>query len=257
MNSAVIRRFVAVWLGLVASFSAFGEGTTIRLRADQWMPFNGDPKDERPGYVIEMARAIFGKRGIVVDYQTMPWTDALKAAGDAEIEGVIGANTKEAAALIVPSEPIGLPRVGLFVRKGNPWQFTSVAALKSVKLGAIESYSYWDGLDDYIKSHGAPQVTVFKGETPLVEAIAKLDAGEIDLMPEMVPVFIWTAKKLGHAGTDYRAAWLQPGDPVYVAFAKTDAGRRYAQMFDEGVRAMRKSGELKKLLAAYSLEDWQ
>ena len=120
---------------------AWAESETIRVRADQWMPFNGDPADDRPGYVVEMARAIFGRHGITVDYQTMPWSDALKAAAAGEIEAVIGANPKEAAELLLPTEPIGEPRVGLFVKKGNAWQFTSVPSLRTVKIGAIERCS--------------------------------------------------------------------------------------------------------------------
>ena len=90
-----------------------------------------------------------------------------------------------------------------------------------------------------------------------MEAIAKLDAGEIDVMPETVPVFIWTVKKLGRSPADYRAAYMQPGESIFVAFTKGKNGQRYAKLFDDGVAEMRKSGELKKLLNAYSLEDWK
>jgi ABC-type amino acid transport substrate-binding protein len=43
-----------------------------------------------------------------------------------------------------------------------------------------------------------------------------------------------------------------------VAFAvKGGAGKRYAKLFDAGLRQMRESGALKTLLAAYSLTDWK
>ena len=44
----------------------------VRLCADQWMPYNGDPADAKPGYVIELAKTIFEAKGLKVEYTVMP-----------------------------------------------------------------------------------------------------------------------------------------------------------------------------------------
>jgi polar amino acid transport system substrate-binding protein len=244
-------------LSLTALLRA-AEPETIRLRADTWMPYNGDPTGTQPGFAIELARQIFGARGIAIDYQTMPWTEALAAVADGKIEGVIGANSKEAAQLVVPAEPIGLPRVGLFVRKDSGWRFSSVPALRKLRMGAIESYSYWDSLDRYIADRAGAEVTVYKGDVSLTRAIADLDAGKIDVMPETASVFIWTLKELGRPPTDFHLGYLHEGDPIFIAFtAKGDVGKRYAQILDAGIVELRRSGALKKLLDRYSLTDWK
>jgi polar amino acid transport system substrate-binding protein len=229
---------------------------TLRVRADSWMPFNGDPADKQPGYVVEIAKQVFGPRTINVDYQTLSWDEALKAARAGEIDAVIGANKIEAAELVVPKEPIGAPTMGLFARKDLVWEYANIGSLKKVRLGVIGGYSYWDALDAYIANHPGGTVVVFSGDSPLEEAMAKLEAGEIDVIAETVPVFVWRAKAHGKAMAEYRMPYKHEGEPIYLAFADGENGRRYAAIFDESVRALRKSGELRKILSRYGVADW-
>ncbi len=246
---------VAFFLGVLAGAAA---AETLRLRADSWMPFNGDPAAEQPGLAVEVVRAIFVPRGIAVDYQTMSWPASLAAAVAGEIEGVIGANTKETAGLVRPAEAIGLPRIGFFVRKGSTWRFANVPALRSIRMGALEAYSYWDTLDRYIEAHVGAEVIMYAGEGGLNRAIADLDAGRIDVMPETAAVFIWNLKTAGRQPADFPIVYLHEGDPIFVAFtAMGDAGHRYARIFDQGMMELRRSGEFTRLLQRYSLTDWK
>ncbi|HYD84638.1 MAG TPA: transporter substrate-binding domain-containing protein, partial [Opitutus sp.] len=182
-----MRRSPAVVYFLLLAFlavAALSRAETLRLRADSWMPYNGDPTSELPGYAIEIARAILGPRNITLDYDNMSWGDALKAAAAGEIEAVIGANRQEAVGLIVPENPIGLPRIGLFAHKDNTSRYDNVPGLQKYKLGVILDYKYWDALDAYIEKNDAPQVIKFSGEQPLEDAMVKLNAGEFDLLAE-------------------------------------------------------------------------
>lgn len=247
-----MRRFPAIVL--LSLFAAFALATsasadTLRLRADSWMPYNGDPASKLPGYAIEIARAIFGPRNIELDYANLSWGDALKAAAAGEIDAVVGANQQEAEGLVVPQEPIGFPRIGFFARKDNPARYDNVPALAKYKLGVILDYKYWTALDAYIERSDAPQVVKFSGEQPLEDALAQLHA-------ETSSVFAWTAKSAGHSAGTFRLVYLHEGDPVYFAFAPGERGQRHAALFDEGLRALRRSGALAKILARYGQPDW-
>ena len=221
------------------------------------MPYNGDPASEHPGIVVELAKTIFEPQGIKVDYQTMPWVDALEAARGGKIDGVIGAGSAETKGLTVPQESIGEPRVVLLVRKDNPWQFESNASLKNVRLGVIDGYTYWDSLDEYIKANKAPKVVSFSGETPLVDALTQLKEGKIDALPETMAVFVWTSKGMGLTPSDFRIVHTHQNEPIYLAFSSTPAGVKYAKLFDEGMQKLRASGKLKELLKAYAMSDWK
>ena len=230
---------------------------TLRFRADTWMPVNGDATSDQPGYAVEVLRAIFTKQGIMVDYQTMPWPDALRAADDGTVDGVIGASRKEASRLILPEEVIGVARFGLYVRQANPWTFSGLGSLQGVRLGAIDGYAYWEALDEYVQTHHAPDVVLFTGETPLKDGLAMLSNGAIDVMSENVSVFTWAARNEWLQPSAFRLAYVHPGDDAFVAFARGNAGRRNARLFDKGIRQLRLSGELSRILAKYGVEDWK
>jgi len=254
-----IHRFYCctILIALCAAATAARSAETLRLRADTWMPYNGDPKSETPGYVVELLKVIFEPAGVTVDYQNMPWADALKAANNCEIDGVIGASRVEAAKMVIPQENIAVTKIGLFVLKGNPWRYQNMESFEKVHLGAIDAYDYWETLDAYIQKHTAPQVTVFKGDTPLKDGIAKLRAGEIDIMPEALPVFTWELKSEGLSISNFHIAYIHEGDDAFVAFAPNDDGKKHAAFFDEGIRRLRANGQLVKILAKYGLEDWK
>jgi ABC-type amino acid transport substrate-binding protein len=52
-------------------------------------------------------------------------------------------------------------------------------------------------------------------------------------------------------------AYSHEGEPIYVAFAKNEQGRRFSEIFDVGLREMRANGKLAALLKRYSLVDWK
>lgn len=244
----LLCQFVLILLSLQ---SLRADDETIRIRADSWMPFNGDPTAAQPGYVVEFLREIFEPQGIKVDYQVMAWADAVKAAEEGEIEGIIGANRKEAQNLLVGSTPIAEPQFALFTLKGNPWRYESIRSLQGIKLGAIEGYSYWSSIDNYIAKNSAPALKIYSGEAPLAEALQDLDDGKIDAVVESVLVFHWAARSRGRKFTEYRIAYNEVAEPLYVAFSKSDAGRKYMKLFEQGLRKLKDSGRFDAILDSY------
>lgn len=251
---STISNFVFFCLLLVSSSSA-GETTKIRLRADLWMPYNGEPTAAQPGFAVELARAAFEPRGIAVDYGTLAWPEALRQVKSGAIDGVIGANAIECEGLVRPHQAIGLPRIGFFTRKDNPWRFTSVAALKDIRLGVIDSYSYFDTLDALIRNPNN-KVIVYKGDGGLMRAIEDLELAKVDMVPETAAVFYWTVKESGRNSGAFHLAYLRQGEPIFIAFAATSEGKRLAEIFDVRVTELRTTGVFQALLEKYRLSDW-
>jgi polar amino acid transport system substrate-binding protein len=252
-RAVLLSIFVFAWGAVVAARAA--DTPVLRIRADSWMPFNGDPAAEKPGYVVELLREVFEPQGIKVEYQTMPWADALKAAEAGKIEGVIGANHTEAAHLVTGAEAIAEPKFALFVRRDFAWKYESLRSLPKIRLGAIEGYNYWESIDGYIKQAHPPQLTLYTGETPLVQALADLSSGKIDVMVESVLVFYWAAKSAGRPAAAFRIAYSQQSEPLYVAFSPTSEGREYARRFDLGLKELRERGRFGQLLQKYGLNE--
>lgn len=244
-----------VWAGLFASGMAIA-AETVRLRADFWMPYNGDPSHPRPGYVVEVACSIFGPAE--VDYGLMPWTEALKAAGRGDIEGVIGAAAEEGEGLIFPVEPAGAPVACLVVRHGSSWVYENVTSLRTVRLGVAEGYVYWPGLDRYLhQTHGPERVVRSSGDDPLADLLNQLDAGGIDVLAGFDAAFLWELRFSGRKAAQYRIIYRHEPDPIYIAFAPTEKGRELAARWDAGLKRLRETGELEAILARYGLADWK
>lgn len=246
-----LRFLLLLLAGCGAAFSSLHAAPALRVRSDSWMPFNGDPAAAQPGYVVEFLREVFEPLGIAVDYQIMPWADSLKAVEAGEIDAVIGANEAEAAQLRIGREAIAEPQFSLFVRKDNPWRYQNIRSLADVKLGAVEGYSYWPSMDAYLKKTGAPKVHFYSGEAPAAAAITDLRAGKIDAFVESVLVFVWELKSTGQKFSDYRTAYSEPAEPLYVAFTRNKTGEDFAGQFDEGMKRLKASGRFEVILDKY------
>lgn len=227
----------------------------LTVRSDPWMPYNGGPAD-KPGIVLEILSAVAARAEATVDYAPLGWEDAIAAVSAGQADAVIGATAQDAEGkLRLPAEPIGDMRAGLFVRKDQPWNYERIQSLDGKRLGAIKGYTYWPQFDQYLAEHPAA-VTWYEGTDALAQAIAALHEGKIDVFPETVITFLWRAREMGAAGT-FRIAYINEGNAIYVAFSPNERGARWAQRFDEGLRALRASGELARLLAKYGMQDWK
>ena len=248
---------ITLALSLSAALAA-AEDSTVRLCADQWMPYNGDPNEAKPGYVVELARTIFEPKGIKVEYDVMPYEAALAAVKEGSRSGVIGANKDEAEGLTLPAEPIGSVATCLLTLAGSKWTYDNVGSFRNAKIGVIKGYTYWPALDTYIERNaGKETVYVAEGEDPLDELMTKLQKGEIDVVVESEPILLWYMRSHSIDRASVRVVFKGTPESIYVAFSPNDEGKRFATILDEGIRELRKSGELVKLLQRYGLRDWQ
>jgi polar amino acid transport system substrate-binding protein len=233
---------------------------TITLCADNWFPYNGAPGATPAGYVIEIVNAITEKNGDKFDYQIMPWKRAVAVAEKGEINGVIGGLVTDTPGFVFPEEPIGLSGTSAFVKKGSNWKYDGVASLKDKKLAVVDSYSYGDDIDPYIKENMAngKLIDVNAGEAPEALAIKKLQAGRVDVYVSDPNVFWATVKTMGLGADEFvLAGEVAAPDPIFIALSpKRDDSKAIAEKITTGIREMRASGALATILAKYGVADW-
>lgn len=231
---------------------------TLTVVADSWCPYNCTPGSASPGFGIEILQAIFEPKGIKVVYTTMPWAQALKDVQAGKFGAAIGASKKDAAGWPLPEEETGISKQVLFVKKGNPWRYTGVESLAGKKLGVIEGYLYDSGgkLDTWIAKNPA-SVVVASGDDPVGTLIRMLLTGEVDALVEDQLVFNLNAKSKGvtdkvqEAGTAFELA-------IFVGFSPAKPqSKRYVEIYNQGIRDMRKSMALAGILKKYGVADWK
>ena len=241
----------------------------ITLRADTWCPYNCSPSSDHPGYFIEVAKAIFEPAGHKIDYQTMPWKRVIKKVEAGNFNGAIGTNIFETPNLIYHKEELGEVRHVFYVRKNSTWKYTGIESLKKVRLGVILDYVYdAQTINPYIESfkNNPAQVQIVSGDDALEKNIHKINLNRIDVILEASAVFEYVVGKLRIPISNYSEAGAiyAPNSnnkkliPIYIGFSpKNPKSKEYAALLDDGIKRLRSSGELNKILARYHLKDWR
>ncbi len=227
----------------------------ISLRADAWCPINCDPKSDKPGYMIEIAKAVFGPAGIPVDYQTLNWARAIADARTGTYSGIIGAAKTDAPDFIYPDNELGLSSSCFFVKSESTWSYAGPDSLKDITLGVTKDYTYGDPLDAFIKANPS-KMQVLAGEDTLPKNIkmAELDRIGAFVDDRNVVAYYMQQNKV----TTIKQAGCLAATASYIAFSPANPNaKKYAQMLSDGIVSLRQSGKLKTILDHYGLSDWK
>lgn len=260
-----MKRWLLVVLAIIAIPRLFPptlNAETIRLRADLWCPYNCEPGDELEGYMIDVARRLFGRAGHSVDYQTLNWARSIQMAKEGRIHGIIGAGKDETPDFVFPDLEIGLIRNTFFVRKDDGWRFAGIPSLRNKRLGVIVGYGYGTRLDKYIQQHRkTDRIQLMAGNEALQNNIQKLLGGRVDVVLEDNAVFHHVSRQMGVADRIQEAGDDQDRGSVnnlYIAFSPSlPESKLFARILSDGIAEMRRTGELSEILSRYGLEDWQ
>lgn len=247
-------QFVAVFCFLY-SFNVYAN--KISVRADVWCPYNCNPTDENPGYMIEILRKAFGNENI--DYQTTAWARAVLDTRDGKFDAIVGASAEDASDFVL-SDQMGVSASCFFVKKDKSnFKYTGIDSLNSIKLGVVKDYAYFEKLDSYIKTHIADKNKIDEhfGDQVQKKMIQKLDMGRIDAFVEDANVTGYALKSMPEVKDVVEAGC---GDPVklYIAFSPKDKKKseELKAKFNTALKKMKDSGELKDILTKYSIKPW-
>lgn len=259
----MVRGWTAV-LWVAASLFAVqapATGAEIKIRADEWLPYNGGTSLNPPGYMIEMAQSIAKRHGHEIDYRHMPWEAALAAVRDGQFDCVVGAYKSDAEGFAFPARGWGKANNTFFALNDQTWRYTGIESLDNVTVGVAEGYSYGEDIDAYIEKYKADAkrvVVVPVIGRAIVKMIARLIGKRIDVFLEDTNV----------AAYGLTQGQIEPGrivpvgaageaEDVYIACTPAaPRGREFADMFDKGLDELTKSGELATILKKYGVQDW-
>lgn len=255
------KLFMSVFvLAIIFRIAIPASAQTITVRADSWMPYTGDPAAERPGYCIEIIKAIFEPAGYTIDYQTVAWTRAVADVEADRIDAIVGGDQHDCPKCLFPEQPIGISQNFFYVKKGNPWTFQGIDSLKGQRLGVIDGYSYDTGLiDDYIHAGDIPDVQKATGDLALERNLRKLEANRLDVIIENNYVLPNTLSEISMAQDSVvPAGKANKADVIFISFAPgKESSKKYLKIWSEGIKKLRESGKLKGILTRYNLPDWE
>lgn len=245
------------FLLLLLSVNSFGD--VITMRSDLWCPYACDPKSERPGFMVEVAREIFKKEGHSIDYDLMNWARAVADVREGKFNALVGCSKADAVGFIFPKVPIGILVNYYYALAESKWSYTGVDSLKSKMIGVINEYSYGDTIDEQIKKKN-PALKLVSGSDPLLRLIQMTESKRLDGFIENPLVLEYNLGLMKKDIKKFKA--VSPNlanDPdLFISFAPGHPkSQEYAKILDLGMAEMRKSGRLKVILARYGLKDWK
>lgn len=240
----------------LALLSAPVSAQTVLLESDIWCPHTCAADTAMPGYMIEVAQAIFEPYGLKVRYRVAPWPRAVANATKGETDGAVGATKDDAGSLLLPAQPQGMTGNAFLVRQESTWRWTGLASLAGKRVGVTKDYSYGPEMDAWLAANPT-QVEAVGGENPTENNLRKLAAGRLDVVVEDAAVARYNLSQMKMDGA-IRIGHQDKALPIYVAFTPSDPkGAKYARLLADGMDELRKSGRLGAILAKYGLTDWQ
>jgi len=229
----------------------------ITIVADEWPPYCGKPDSIQVGYGIEIAKHVFASAGHTVNYIVTPWTRAIADTRAGKYNAIIGAYKEEAPDFVFPEEEFGIAKDAFYAKTASTWTYEGLESLRAIKIGAIKGYSYGEELDTYFKKK--PQrVQYVYGDDPILQNIKKLLLGRVDVIIACENVLLHKSKEMGEPGKVINVGGTGVSGKLYIAFSpKILKSKEYADIFTKGLRKLKDSGELEKILARYGLTYWE
>lgn len=235
--------------------SSLARAEKLVIAGDLWCPVNCAVDAEKRGIFVELAEQIFAESGIEVEYRVINWARAVHDTRRGKLDALIGAGVQDAPDFIFTPTAPGVSRMCFYASRGGAWRYQGLASLQSVRLGAINGYSYGAELDLYLRNHHDPsQVQVMTGDHALISNLRKLRHGRIDALVENAWVMQALLSEHYLHGEIVEVGCRQPDIPIYLAFAPGLAGSpRYAELFEQGLQRFREDGRLDELLRRYGI----
>lgn len=240
-------------------FSTQLHAETLVIAADDWFPMNGNPQSDFPGYMIEIAKEIFAKKNIDVQYELVPWERALNQTRKGLYNCVVGAYKKDAPDFEFPNLPWGYDNPSFFVPAMDSWTYDGkIESLHSRKIGVIEGYTYTKEFDSYSHNNRGMKIQIATGDHALEINLRKLFAGRIDTLLENEYVVNAKLATKTNRFPLKNAGALSKAIPIYFACSPNlPTSKTYVKWADQQLTKLRKTGRLKAILSRYQLADWQ
>ncbi|ODQ00851.1 substrate-binding periplasmic protein [Salinivibrio sp. DV] len=243
-----ILLFLAIFFYSLSALSK-----TIIVAGDEWYPMNGDPKADNPGFMIEIAELALKDKGLTLEYRIMPWERAIKSARANSIHCIVGAGDLDAPGFVFGKEPYGLFQAAFYKNRDDDFQYIDLSSLSNQRVGTILGYYYDEEVDAWLDRNSVP----LAGNDALEKNIRKLLAKRIDLITESTVVMGSKLKEMNLTDSIVPAGLLGEAY-LYIACGPNNPDSKdIVQALDDGIKLLRKNGELDEILSRYGVQDWK
>ena len=232
------------------------------VAAIDYCPYQCVPEKEdgKVGYVTEILRVIYERAGYDITFQRTPYKRGVQGVERGEYDLMPNVNSGHSKKIIFSKHRNGVLQQNFYVKKGEKWKYCGIESLRDITVGSVIGYDYSSfspEYESYLQKHQNSQAVQYVGGAygPMTN-LKKILKGRITTFNEDKYLFEYLTGKCG-LKDEFELAGTLGKNMQYVGFAPNNPRSEHlAEIFDEGITELRKSGELKRILAKYNLEDW-
>ncbi|MEH6443107.1 MAG: transporter substrate-binding domain-containing protein [Oceanospirillaceae bacterium] len=251
------RLYCIISLMFCLLFVGTAAADNIKVMGEYHPPLNGNPDDASPGFMIEIAQAVFSKYGHTVTYSMGPRPRAVKQAKMGQIDCVVNAKINTHNYLSFPDQPWGYHAATLFALPESKFQYQNIEQLVSITLGAIAGMGYDNGpLDDYLK-HKSKMIVLSHGKHAMTQQMKMLFHKRIETVVSCPLIMRGQLKSMGVSLNKVKnVGEVKPLVGMYFACGDNARTDSFIDQINKTIPLMRKSGELQEILDKYGQIDW-
>ncbi len=221
--------------------------TEIRLVSEEW---DGATNADGTGLYWDILRKVYEPLGIRVTFEMYPYMRCVKMVQGQrpEADALVGSYAGEIGGAIYPEYHFDMDAIGAVFLKDSSIRWEGQQSLADKQVGWMRGYSYDEYLDVLVEakevsSRQSGLSMVEKGRLdvfldPIVELETELEQEHYEGRREQFR--IETALKL----------------KMYLAFANDERGRALSNIFDQQMKALIASGELKPIYEKWNYADY-
>jgi polar amino acid transport system substrate-binding protein len=202
---------------------------------------------EAAGLYPLIINEVFGRMGVLVELQAVPWRRAILLSERGET-GIGGLYFNTPRSLIYDySDALYSETISVYIRKEDEERFRRLEDLRGMTIGTIFGWSYGDDFD------GAVADGTYLAESAASDEanFGKLVSGRIDSMLALAQSGDFMIRRLGIEDQVIRLEVPIAVNETYIAFAKSAALTDLIRRFNLELAALRASGEFEELIERF------
>lgn len=235
-----VRMFICFMLLLLSCGGAFA-GREVYLASIDWPPYTGQNLPGN-GKSASIVREAFASMGYDLKIVFVPWKRAMRMAE--ESDQVVGYfpeyYSAERAEKFVFSSPFSCSPVGLLLPGDRPLRWNTVDDLAKVRLGFVSGYVNTADLDNAVANGTIIADYTTNDKSNILKVAAGRVAGAV-IDPYVYNFLSKTSPEVEKVSGRLTMHPVRFGtNELYVAFRRNPMGHRYADIFNNGLKKMKK-----------------
>ncbi|GEM_PF-417750 len=214
------------------------------LTIDNEVVAPGEDSQHLHGYSWDIVRESLHSQDLTILLTVVPWSRALTLLqeGKADMLFPAGTSSRRRSLYAYSKSTVTTARMLIYVRKDSKLQWNGLNALNNVTIATLRGATYgdqWDALDGFqVKKYPVNSIPI---------GLKMLRAGRVDGFAGYEANWDHFIHLLGWEGEFKKLPVFRISDEHCVAMHGNDDSRVFLELFDKGMREIKRTGKLKSI----------